>query len=98
MIFLKNGKQKNLHNEIGNDEPKKLNFIVEFESSWSQNELNTLFQNHNVTSLQFNGSAYIAEFSGDFTSFDFLKIIHENQVQINYYRDITHSTRRFFLA
>lgn len=98
VIFLKNGKQKNLHNETENAESIKLNFIVEFESNWSQNELNTLFKNHEAHSLQFNGATYIAEFSGNFTSFDFLKIIHENQVQLNYYRDITHSTRRFFLT
>lgn len=98
VIFLKNGKQKNLHNKQSNTELDKLNFIVEFESSWAQNQLNDLFKKHNVVSIQYNGSTYIAEFPTSFSSFDFLKIIHENQVSMNYYRDITNSTKRFFLT
>ena len=103
VIFLKNGQQKNLHNTISvNSEKQELNtenfLIVEFESSWSQKELGELFEKSNMISLQFNGGTYIVTFPESLTIYDFMNIISNNQVPILYFRNISNSTRRFFVS
>ena len=103
VIFLKNGQQKNLHNTISvNPEKQELNtenfLIVEFESSWSQKELGELFEKSNMISLQFNGGTYIVTFPESLTIYDFMNIISTNQVPILYFRNISNSTRRFFVS
>lgn len=103
VIFLKNGQQKNLHNTISvNPEKEELNtenfLIVEFESSWSQKELGELFEKSNMISLQFNGGTYIVTFPESLTIYDFMNIISKNQVPILYFRNISNSTRRFFVS
>lgn len=103
VIFLKNGQQKNLHNTISvNPEKQELNtenfLIVEFESSWSQKELGELFEKSNMISLQFNGGTYIVTFPESLTIYNFMNIISKNQVPILYFRNISNSTRRFFVS
>ena len=103
VIFLKNGQQKNLHNTISvNSEKQELNtenfLIVEFESSWSQKELGELFEKSGMISLQFNGGTYIVTFPENVTIYDFMNIISNNQVPILYFRNISNSTRRFFVS
>lgn len=103
VIFLKNGQQKNLHNTISvNPEKQELNtenfLIVEFESSWSQKELGELFEKSNMISLQFNGGTYIVTFPESLSIYDFMNIISNNQVPILYFRNISNSTRRFFVS
>ncbi len=94
VIFLKNGIQKNLHSK--SDEISE-NLVIEFESEWDQKELNEAFS-EKLISIKFNGGTYIATFSTDFTPFDFLHIITEKQIPLLYFRNISNSTRRFFVS
>ncbi len=101
VIFLKNGAQKNLHNTILSDvEDEKLEnyLIIEFESEWTQKELGDLFSKSEMVALQFNGGTYIVTFPEKMSIYDFLKIIAENQVPLLYFRNISNSTRRFFVS
>lgn len=103
VIFLKNGAQKNLHQnkstELDNPKQETNNhLVIEFESSWTQNQLGELFNKYPMVSLQFNGGTYIITFEDKFTVHDFLKVITENQVPLLYFRNITNSTRRFFVS
>lgn len=101
VIFLKNGIQKNLHNEVvKNDEIQSVenNLVIEFESTWTQEQLGELFKRHQMVSIQFNGGTYIAAFSDTISMYDFLKVITDNQVPILYFRNISNSTRRFFVS
>lgn len=98
VVFLKNGQQKNLHENSASSSDRVLNFIVEFETTWTQNALDKLLKKHHLVSLHFNGSTFIAEFDNEFTSFDFLKIVHDEEIPMNYFRDISNSTRRFFIT
>lgn len=95
VIFLKNGIQKNLHSK--SDESEENYLVIEFESEWSQKELNDSLSGK-LLSLKFNGGTYIATFSAEFNSFDFLKIITEKQIPLHYFRNISKSTRRFFVS
>jgi ABC-2 type transport system ATP-binding protein len=101
VIFLKNGVQKNLHqNEITVTENKETvnHLVIEFESSWAQNELGDLFAQHGMVSIQFNGGTFIITFADSFSVHDFLKIIADKQVPLLYFRNISNSTRRFFVS
>ncbi len=99
VIFLKNGIQKNLHqgpaamadNSIGH-------LVIEFESSWAQNELGNLFEKHGMVSITFNGGTFIITFPDTVSVHDFLKIIALHQVPLLYFRNISNSTRRFFVS
>ena len=98
VIFLKNGTQKNLHqNEIDTNEAVTSHYIYEFETQWHKDELLALLGN-NLVDLQINGGVFIATFSEKMTPENFLKIIVNHSVPIQYFRDITNSTRRFFIS
>ena len=99
VIFLKNGAQKNLHEKSNKDDAVVVpqNFIYEFETEWTKNQLIPLFGN-NLIELQFNGGVYIATCSAVISPDKFLQMITDNKVPIQYYRNITNSTRRFFIS
>lgn len=99
VIFLKNGLQKNLH-EKGASENNTIevqNFIYEFETHWNKNELIPLFGSA-LIDLQINGGVFIATCSPALSPADFLRMIAEHNIPIQYYRNISNSTRRFFIS
>ena len=102
VIFLKQGVQKNLHernivSETNEEIIPEINLVIEFESEWNQNQLNEAFSDK-LISIKFNGGTFIGTFSPGFSSYDFLKIVIEKQIPLQYFRDITKSTRRFFVS
>ncbi|MGK4567710.1 ABC transporter ATP-binding protein [Flavobacterium sp. 3HN19-14] len=102
VIFLKNGVQKNLHNKVSaTEEFKEIqqnHLVIEFESGWSQSQLGEIFKDKNLISLQFNGGTYIATFPETFTIYNFMALLVAQQVPVLYLRDISNSTRRFFVS
>ncbi len=100
VIFLKHGKQKNLHekpvseNEIATEN----NLVIEFESEWSQSQLGDVFAKKNMISLQFNGGTYIVTFPESMTVYDFMQLAIETKIPLQYFRNISNSTRRFFVS
>lgn len=101
VIFLKHGIQKNLHEdkkpETENNKTDN-HLVIEFESHWTQNELGDLFGKYGMVSIQFNGGTFIITFPASVTVHDFLKIIADNKVPLLYFRNISNSTRRFFVS
>ena len=99
VIFLKNGSQKNLHETPSQTQTETANpLVIEFESPWTQRQLGELFSAHNMMSLQFNGGTYIVTFSSEMTVKDFLILAASNDLPLVYFRNISHSTRRFFVS
>jgi ABC-2 type transport system ATP-binding protein len=100
VIFLKQGKQKNLHEKIVSDgEPLVANnLVIEFESEWSQSQLGEVFSKLQMISLQFNGGTYIINFPEEVTVYDFMKLVMEQKIPLQYFRNISKSTRRFFVS
>ncbi len=100
VIFLKHGKQKNLHekpvseNEIATEN----NLVIEFESEWSQSQLGDVFAKKNMISLQFNGGTYIVTFPEKMAVYDFMQLAIETKIPLHYFRNISNSTRRFFVS
>ena len=99
VIFLKNGTQKNLHEKYATVDGKNQvqHFIYEFETEWTKNQLIPLFGNK-IIDLQLNGGVFIATCTTELTPAHFLQLITEHSVPLQYYRNISNSTRRFFIS
>ena len=94
VVFLKNGSQKNL--AIGSENEEKY-LVIEFESNQSLSELKAAFEPLNLQSLEQNGGTLIATFPENITINDFMKTVINQNVTISYMRNISNSTRRFFV-
>lgn len=67
---------------------------IEIETVTERNTLIAILGEHNV-SLHYNGGFYTI-ISTTFTASDIVGKLLQHQVRITYFRDITHSTKRFF--
>jgi ABC-2 type transport system ATP-binding protein len=100
VIFLKHGKQKNLHDNKSNENQAEVtkNLIIEFESEWTQSQLGETFSQLKMISLQFNGGTYIVNFPQEVTLHEVMQLIVNHKIPIQYFRNISNSTRRFFVS
>ena len=96
VVFLKQGEQKNLPQEK-NSNTESQELIIEFESDWTQEDFHAMFEKISLKKLQYSGDAYIAYFSGNTSMNDFLKIIISENISIKHLRNISNSTRRYFI-
>lgn len=94
VVFLKNGSQKNLTIDSENEEK---HLVIEFESTQSLSELKVAFESLNLQNIEQNGGTLIATFSDNVTVTDFMKTVINQNVTISYMRNISNSTRRFFV-
>ncbi|WP_312323753.1 ABC transporter ATP-binding protein [Soonwooa sp.] len=95
VIFLKNGQYKDNHQtsteEFGNQ------LIIEIDSSASREELLTLFGALDLHQLKYNGGIYIANFGIDTKFSQVLSVLGNADIEVVYVRNISKSTRRFFV-
>lgn len=100
VIFLKHGKQKNLHEKYVSveEEQQENNLVIEFESTFTQNQLGELFKQLEMVSLQFNGGTYIVTFKAKVSVYDFMELVIATKIPLQYFRNISNSTRRFFVS
>lgn len=93
VVFLKQGVQRNLKE----DKAEEKHFIVEFETAETISVLNEKLAKINLISLEQNGGTLIATFPIEVTISTFMKTLINEQIEVNYLRNITNSTRRFFV-
>ena len=99
VIFLKQGVQKNLHDTaLQQDGAAENPLVIEFESPWTQGALNSAFVALELISLTYNGGTYIVTLPGTVTVNAFLKEVTAKDIPLGYFRDISKSTRRFFVS
>jgi ABC-2 type transport system ATP-binding protein len=98
VVFLKQGVQKNLREKEDTATPQEQHLVIEFESEWTQGRLNDALAHLNLVSLQFNGGTYIATFNSGTHVNSFLQVIIDQKIPLVYFRDISNSTRRFFVS
>ncbi|WCM42723.1 ABC transporter ATP-binding protein [Flavobacterium sp. CBA20B-1] len=94
VIFLKNG-QYNPLATAENDSEKPL--IMEIDTSASREELLSIFENFALTKLTFNGGVYTAYFNAETLFSNAIVALGAANIQLTYIRDISASTRRFFV-
>ncbi len=93
VIFLKKGKQT--HNEISQNQTEQL--IIEIESNQPKSDLINCFKDLNLNNLTFNGGMYFAYFNEQTKFNDVLSALAKSNIEIIYLRNISKSTRRFFV-
>lgn len=100
VIFLKQGLPNNSNaKKEGITEFKEVpKLIIEFESSWNQEQLRDAFVPLHLEKLQLEGGTYIAIFPDTILQDTFLQQIVDRKIPLNYFRNISNSTRRFFLS
>jgi len=92
-LSFKQGVQRNLIE----DKNEEKHFIVEFETIEAFSVLNDKLAVLNLLSLEQNGGTFIATFPIEVSLAIFMKTLIDAQIEVNYLRNITNSTRRFFV-
>lgn len=96
IIFLDKGKLVNdssIQPEIENEKY----LILEVDSSAEREQLQIQLQAAGLEKLHFNGGNYVLYFSQDKTIQDVLGVMSRENIPITYIRDISNSSRRFFI-
>lgn len=93
VIFLKNGQYKN--NEDGLISDNQL--IIEIDTSNSREDLLETFKNFKLEKLNFNGGVFVAYFAEETELYQVISALGNAKIQITYLRNISNSTRRFFV-
>lgn len=100
IIFLKNGKPQYGGMPVAEGEAvpqAAAPLIYELEISGRREDLEQAFKDTGLMSLHFNGGVFIAQFSGGTAEGDVLNALAGSGIGLLYLRNITHSSRRFFL-
>ncbi len=95
VIFLKNGQYKD-NSELKDTENDHL--IIEIDTPNSREELLEIFKNFNLEKLNFNGGVYVAYFPAETEFYEVMAALGNAKAEIVYIRNISSSTRRFFVS
>ncbi len=95
VIFLKDGKSSAI-NEVKND-PGKSGLIIEIEVHNSREELWVALEDIGLVKLNYSGGQYIAQFQPDINLTSVLSALAKAEIKVVYFRNISESTRRFFV-
>lgn len=94
VIFLKQGNPKyQLKNASEND----LEMVYEIETNVSREELSNIFKSLEMSQLNYNGGVFIAHFKPGTSNQSVFKCIAEHDLKLNSIRNISQSSRRFFI-
>ena len=96
VLFLKNGKYDHALQENNPDVPKKL--VIEMDIMGDKTQLRVIFANLNLENMSFNGGQYIVEFDEQTSFSSVLLAIAQSEIELLYIRNISSSSRRFFVA
>ena len=96
VLFLKNGKYDEVLQENNPDEPKKL--VVEMDVMGDKDKLRAAFGALALEQMSYNGGQYIAEFDESTKFSAVLLALAQSDLELLYIRNISSSSRRFFVA
>lgn len=97
IIYLKNGRYTD-HDFTNNNNYSTEQLIVEIESTAGKEELVMALKSVVLEKITYNGGVYIAYFNNETTFAQILSILGSSGVALTYIRNITHSTRKYFIA
>jgi ABC-2 type transport system ATP-binding protein len=98
VIYLEKGKYRD-----NDDKPEQANetaeqLIIEIDCKCEREKLIEIFSEIQLEKLIFNGGVYIAFFKATTPYHKVLSKLGENQIDVTYTRNITKSSRRFFVS
>lgn len=95
VIYLKDGKY--VDNSQTNENTES-DLIIEIECYCSRDNLKNAFSHLNLKKLIYNGGIFIATFAPGTTFYSVLEILGKQKIKVIYTRNISKSTRRFFVS
>jgi ABC-2 type transport system ATP-binding protein len=98
VIFLKQGKAQYQQTRQAPEIQAPSQLILELETTVSRETLQEVFEPAGLQRISFNGGIYILYFAEGTGSPDILRKLGETGLPVNYFRDISSSSRRFFDA
>lgn len=95
VIYLKDGQYKDNKQVITDDENQ---LIIEIDCEAKREELMTIFADLQIEKLIYNGGIYVAYFNANTSFSSVLELLGKHKIEVTYTRNITKSTRRFFVS
>jgi ABC-2 type transport system ATP-binding protein len=94
IIFLKNGKPENIFNA---NEVQSNALTIELETTLDLNEINEKVSQFLEKDIVFNGGTYILALKENVDFHEFMLYVATHKIPIQYFRNISNSSRRFFV-
>ncbi|WP_312077653.1 ABC transporter ATP-binding protein [Chryseobacterium sp.] len=94
VIFLKNGKYKDNSEKETEGESQ---LIIEIDTNENRERLLEIFKDFSLEKLNFNGGVYVAYFGAETQFHQVISALGNAKAEIVYIRNISSSTRRFFV-
>ena len=95
VIFLKQGQAQYQSKQQAATENTDL--MIEIEGPFEREQLQNCMAACQIKDIQFNGGVYVLTFNASTPIYAVYKSIAEHQLPVLYLRNITHSSRRFFI-
>ena len=96
VIFLRNGQYRDNAEATATEEAMPL--IVEIDTTNTREELMTVFKAFALEKLNYNGGVYVAYFRPNTEYSAVLEALGKAKIDLTYIRNISASTRRFFVS
>ena len=97
VIYLKDGEYKDNQETNTKDSNEDL-LIIEIDCNCERDTLKNAFSSLHLEKLIFNGGIYVAYFSGETPFYSVLETLGKHKLDVTYTRNISKSTRRFFVS
>jgi ABC-2 type transport system ATP-binding protein len=98
VIYLENGKYRENEDAHQDSETAQNKLIVEIDCSCTRDELTLVFEGLQLEKLIFNGGVFIAFFHENTPYYSVLSALGQHKIEVIYTRNITKSSRRFFVS
>ncbi len=98
VIYLKDGKYKENSSQFEGFTKDESHLIVEIDCSCDREQLIKIFSELQLEKLIYNGGVFIASFNSNTPYYSVLAILGEHKIDVTYTRNISNSTRRFFMS
>ncbi|MCP4051692.1 MAG: ABC transporter ATP-binding protein [Mesoflavibacter sp.] len=98
VIYLKNGKYTDNNTSETEETAVKHQLIIEIDCHCEREKLQQIFNPLQLEKLVFNGGIYVAYFDANTQFHQVLEVLGNHQIDVTYTRNITKSTRRFFVS
>lgn len=95
VIFLKDGKYKDNKTNVDDDTNQ---LIVEIDCEAKREDLLSVFKSIQLEKLIYNGGIFVAYFNESTSFYSVLETLGSHKIDVTYTRNITKSTRRFFVS
>ncbi|MFK8004733.1 MAG: ATP-binding cassette domain-containing protein [Saprospiraceae bacterium] len=92
VIFLQEGKMHNTEEKQREDEQ----VVIELDTKESKERLENIFRDLGLENISFNGGVFVLYFKKNTSQSDILLRLATNKITILNFRDISHSSRRYF--